>query len=84
MSDQTTFQRLQKIIAEQTGREESEITEHSLFEADLDCDSLDAVEILMAVEEEFDLTSNEELDEKFEKCISVGDVVKLIDEVRAQ
>lgn len=69
--------KLKKIIAEQLGIEESEITPESHFIDDLGADSLDTVELVMALEEEF---GTEIPDEDAEKILTVGDVAKYIDE----
>lgn len=65
------------IIIEQLGVEESEIKMESSFVDDLGADSLDIVELVMALEEEFDL---EIPDEDAEKIRTVGDAVKYIQE----
>ena len=49
------FETIQKLLAEQFSVDESEITLDTSFEDDLNADSLDAVEFMMALEEEFDL-----------------------------
>ncbi|MCH7810530.1 MAG: acyl carrier protein, partial [Chloroflexi bacterium] len=49
----TVFERVQKIIAEQLGVEESEIKPETSFVDDLNADSLDLVELIMSLEEEF-------------------------------
>ena len=69
--------KIKKIIAEQLGVDESEITQESHFIDDLGADSLDTVELVMALEEEFGL---EIPDEDAEKIQTVGDVAKFIDE----
>lgn len=69
--------KLKKIIAEQLGIEESEITPESHFIDDLGADSLDTVELVMALEEEF---GTEIPDEDAEKILTVGDVAKYIDD----
>jgi acyl carrier protein len=51
------FEKIKKIVAEQLGVEEDEITMESSFIDDLGADSLDIVELIMALEEEFDLES---------------------------
>jgi len=68
---------IKKIIAEQLGVDESEITPESHFIDDLGADSLDTVELVMALEEEFGI---EIPDEDAEKIQTVGDVAKYIDE----
>ncbi|MBE9469780.1 MAG: acyl carrier protein [Chloroflexi bacterium] len=52
----TIFERLKRIIVEQLGVEESEVTPEASFAEDLNADSLDLVELIMAVEEEFSTT----------------------------
>lgn len=68
---------------EQLGVEEFDIDKHSRFREDLGADSLDTVEIIMFCEEEWGIDLDEEGDEKAEKLQTVGDAVKLIDEIRA-
>ena len=63
------------IIAEQLNVNESEIKAESNFKDDLGADSLDIVELIMALEEEFDM---EIPDEDAEKIVSVSDVVDYI------
>ncbi len=63
------------IIAEQLGLDADEITTDSSFIDDLGADSLDIVELIMALEEEFDI---EIPDEDAEKIVNVGDVVEYI------
>ena len=70
------FEKVKKIIAEQLGIDESEIKEDSSFIDDLGADSLDTVELIMALEEEYDI---EIPDEEAEKLQTVGDVLKYID-----
>ena len=70
------FEKLKKIIAEQLEVEESEITLESSFQEDLDADSLDVVELIMAIEDEFDL---EIPDEEAEKISKVKDAVNYIE-----
>jgi acyl carrier protein len=69
------FEKVKKIIVEQLGVEEDEITMESSFIDDLGADSLDIVELIMALEEEFDL---EIPDSEAEKITSVGDAVDYI------
>lgn len=69
------FEKVRQIIIEQLGIEESEITMESSFIDDLGADSLDIVELIMALEEEFNL---EIPDEEAEKIATVGDVVEYI------
>lgn len=69
--------KVKSIIIEQLGVEEAEIKMESSFVDDLGADSLDIVELIMALEEEFDL---EIPDEDAEKIRTVGDSVKYIQE----
>ncbi|MBO5744018.1 MAG: acyl carrier protein [Clostridia bacterium] len=69
------FEKIRKIIADQLGADETEITMESTFIEDLGADSLDVVELVMAIEDEFDM----EIDEDEAEGIStVGDVVDYI------
>ena len=68
------FEKVQEIIVEELGKEPSEVTLESTFE-DLEADSLDAVELIMAVEEEFDI---EIPDEKAAEIKTVQDIVDYI------
>jgi acyl carrier protein len=69
------FEKVKKIIVEQLGVEEDEVTMESSFIDDLGADSLDIVELIMALEEEFDI---EIPDSEAEKIASVGDAVEYI------
>jgi acyl carrier protein len=69
------FEKVKKIIVEQLGVEEDEVTLESSFIDDLGADSLDIVELIMALEEEFDL---EIPDSEAEKIATVGDAVEYI------
>ena len=69
------FEKVKKIIEEQIGVEEDEIAMESSFIDDLGADSLDIVELIMALEEEFDL---EIPDNEAEKIATVGDAVDYI------
>jgi len=73
----SVFERVKKIIVEQLGVEEEEVTMEAAFIDDLGADSLDIVELVMAFEEEFGL---EIPDEDAEKIRTVGDAVNYINE----
>ncbi len=70
------FEELRKIIAEIKDIPEEEIKLESSFAEDLEADSLDIVEMLMLLEEKFDIQIPEEESEKMKK---VGDVVKYVE-----
>ena len=70
--------RVKKIVAEQLGVAEADVKNESSFVEDLGADSLDNVELVMALEEEF---GQEIPDEEAEKLQTVGDVIKYIEEV---
>lgn len=70
--------KVSKIIAEQLGVDDNEVTPTASFVDDLGADSLDIVEMVMAFEEEFDI---EIPDEDAEKFRTVGDVQKYIAKV---
>ncbi len=65
-----------KIISEQLGKDESEITPESHFVDDLDADSLDTVELMMALEEEFGVKIPDEEAEKITTVSSAIDAIK--------
>ena len=77
MTDGTTFERLRKIIVEQLGVEESDVTPEAAFVEDLNADSLDLVELIMSLEEEFGMEISDEDAEKIQK---VSDAVEYIEE----
>lgn len=70
------FEKIKKIIVDQLGVDESDVTAEASFVDDLGADSLDTVELVMALEEEFGI---EIPDEEAEKLITVGDAIKYID-----
>lgn len=69
------LKKIKNIISEQLGVDQEEITMEASFMDDLGADSLDIVELVMALETEFDL---EIPDEDAEKISTVGDVVEYI------
>ena len=69
--------RVKKIIAEQLGVEESQVTNEKSFVADLGADSLDTVELVMALEDEFGI---EIPDDAAETIQTFGDATKFITE----
>ena len=76
-ADKTIEQRVKAIIVEQLGVKDDQVTPDAKFIEDLGADSLDTVELVMALEEEF---SQEIPDEEAEKLQSVGDVIKYIED----
>jgi acyl carrier protein len=73
----TVSERLSKIIVEQLGVEESEVVPSASFTEDLNADSLDLVELIMSLEEEFKLQIS---DEDAEKITTVGEAEEYIEE----
>lgn len=69
------FEKVKVIIAEKLGIDEEEVTMEAAFIEDLNADSLDIVELIMALEDELDM---EIPDEEAEKFVTVGDVVKFL------
>ena len=70
------FDKLSGIIAQQSGVSKAEMTEETSFVEDLGADSLDLVELIMSVEEAFELGEVE--DETLDGVKTVGDVVNFI------
>nr|WP_320051053.1 acyl carrier protein [uncultured Desulfuromonas sp.] len=68
-------ERVQKIVAEQLGVEEEQVTPEASFMDDLGADSLDTVELVMALEEEFDIEIS---DEDAEKIQTVKDAISYV------
>ncbi|UCZ51767.1 acyl carrier protein [Bacillus shivajii] len=71
-----TLDRIAKIVSERLGVDESEVKPEATFKDDLGADSLDVVELVMELEDEFDLEIS---DEDAEKISTVGDVINYID-----
>jgi len=69
--------RVKRIIVDQLGVDEAEVTPEASFIEDLGADSLDTVELVMALEEEFDI---EIPDEHAEKIVTVKDAIEYIKE----
>ncbi len=77
MSDEEILEKLKDIIVEQLGVERDIIRKESTFVDDLSADSLDIVELIMSIEECFDI---EIPDQDAEKIVTVGDVINYIKE----
>ena len=75
MTQEDIFEKVKGIIVEQLGVTETSVTMEASFIDDLGADSLDIVELIMALEEEFD---TEIPDSDAEKVVTVGDVVDYI------
>lgn len=79
MSGEEIFEKVKGIIVEQLGVTDTSVTTEASFIDDLGADSLDIVELIMALEEEFDMEIPET---EAEKIVSVGDVVEYIKSVQ--
>ena len=77
----TTPEKVKNIIAEQLGVKPEEVTPEAKFIDDLGADSLDTVELVMALEEEFGI---EIPDEEAEKLVTVGDALRYIEQKAGQ
>ena len=75
MNKEEIFEKLKKIIVEQLGVNEENVKEEATFVDDLSADSLDIVELVMNIEEEFEM---EIPDGDADKIVTVGDVVEYI------
>ena len=73
----STYDRLKKIVVEQLGVDEEEVQPQASFVEDLNADSLDLVELIMSLEEEFGMEISDEDAEKIQK---VQDAVDFIEE----
>jgi len=76
----TVFDRLKKVVVEQLGVDEGEVVPSASFVDDLGADSLDLVELIMAMEEEFSNSSRkiEIPDEDAEKIVTVRDAIDYV------
>jgi acyl carrier protein len=77
LADQKMYERLKKIVVEQLGVDEADVKPEASFVDDLNADSLDLVELIMSLEEEFGMEIS---DEDAEKIKSVGDAQEYIEE----
>ncbi len=78
-AEKSIEEKIRDIIVEQLGVNADQVTPETKFIEDLGADSLDTVELVMALEEEF---GQEIPDDEAEKLQSVGDVIKYIEETR--
>ena len=76
MAENSTYERVRAIIIDQLGADAEEVTMEANFRDDLEADSLDLVELIMAFEEEFGGEIN---DDDAQKILSVGDAVRYLD-----
>ena len=77
MADKSIDQKVKDIVVEQLGVNADQVVPEAKFIEDLGADSLDTVELIMALEEEFGI---EVPDEEAEKLVSVGDVIRYIED----
>jgi len=71
------FEKIRDIVAEKVGVEPEEITMETSFADDLDADSITLFELVMALEDEFDIEID---DESIEQITTVGDIVNYLEE----
>jgi acyl carrier protein len=74
-SREEVFGRVKEVLVEQLGADESAITEEASFQEDLDADSLDLVELIMELEDSFDIKIS---DEDAQKIQTVGQAVEYV------
>ena len=77
MGSTSIFERVQSIVAEQLGVDTNQVTREANFADDLGADSLDTVELVMAIEEEFSI---EIPDEHAEKIATLGEAIQFIEQ----
>jgi len=71
------FERIRDIVSDKVGVEPEEITMETSFADDLEADSITLFELVMALEDEFDIEID---DESIEKIVTVGDIVNYLEE----
>ena len=80
MAKEEIFEKLKELVVDQLGVEEDEVTMEASMQDDLGADSLDLVDLVMSVEEEFGVKV---ADEDLENIQTVGDLVDYIEENKA-
>lgn len=73
------FERIRELIAEKVGVDPEEILMETSFADDLEADSITLFELVMAIEDEFDIEVD---DESIEKIVTVGDIVNYLEEIK--
>lgn len=71
------FERIRDLIAEKVGVDTEEISMETSFADDLEADSITLFELVMAIEDEFDIEVDDEI---IEKIVTVGDIVNYLEE----
>ncbi|MBQ6585174.1 MAG: acyl carrier protein [Coriobacteriales bacterium] len=80
MDRAASLEKMREVVVDQLGIDAAAITEEATFVEDLGADSLDLLQLMMALESEFDIQIP---DEAFENVRSVGDVLDLVEKLEA-
>jgi len=72
------FERIKELVAEKVGVDPEDISMETSFADDLEADSITLFELVMAIEDEFDIEVD---DESIEKIETVGDIVKYLEDI---
>ncbi|MBQ6453338.1 MAG: acyl carrier protein [Coriobacteriales bacterium] len=80
MDRAASLEKMREVVVDQLGIDADAITEEATFVEDLGADSLDLLQLMMALESEFDIQIP---DEAFENVRSVGDVLDLVEKLEA-
>ncbi|MCZ0717162.1 acyl carrier protein [Aerococcus kribbianus] len=76
MSQENTFEKIKELVTDRFGVEEERVTPEMTFQEDLGADSLDVVELVMELEDNFGIQI---ADEDIENIVTIDDIVKYID-----